>query len=166
MSARPVPKPSTSHPRRCRLSCARLGMLEASSMTAAAPSEGTECTRILASGMSAQHDRKGVSSELQETLRQMKRCVDIVPSWLGFARVIPAGPWGQPRQGLTPARHAPLAYRHRPLRGGYMSCKCVMFVAAVAVAGLALAACSGNGPNDPMPPEMPMQVTAADSLSH
>jgi len=44
--------------------------------------------------------------------------------------------------------------------------KCVMFVVVVAVAGLALAACSGNGPNDPMPPEMPMQVTAADSLSH
>src|SRR5256885_13792161 len=66
MSAKPEPKPSTSHPRSCVLSCARLGMLEATSMTAAATSEGTACTRISTPGMSVQHDPEGVSSELNE----------------------------------------------------------------------------------------------------
>ncbi len=42
--------------------------------------------------------------------------------------------------------------------------KCLIFAAAAVVAGLALAAC-GSGPGDPNPPDMPMQVTAADSLS-
>jgi hypothetical protein len=40
-----------------------------------------------------------------------------------------------------------------------------VFVALAAVAGLALAGCSGNGPSDPNPPGMPMQVVAADSVA-
>jgi hypothetical protein len=42
--------------------------------------------------------------------------------------------------------------------------KGLIVVAVAVVAGLGLAACSGNGPTDPNPPGMPMQVTA-DSLS-
>jgi hypothetical protein len=41
--------------------------------------------------------------------------------------------------------------------------KHLITLALMAVSGLSLAACSGNGPTDPNPPAMPMQV-AADSL--
>jgi hypothetical protein len=41
--------------------------------------------------------------------------------------------------------------------------KQLVFVAVAGVVGLAAAGCS-NGPSDPNPPEMPMQVVAADSL--
>ncbi|HEY3279853.1 MAG TPA: hypothetical protein VGJ83_05020 [Gemmatimonadales bacterium] len=42
--------------------------------------------------------------------------------------------------------------------------KYAILLAAAALAGLAAGGCS-NGPSDPNPPEMPMQVVAADSLS-
>ena len=40
-----------------------------------------------------------------------------------------------------------------------------LLIALVAVLGLAGAACSGGGPTDPMPPTMPMQVVAADTVA-